>query len=176
MGNGPIEIRTQRLLLRKVRPDDLHAAIEILGDPETNLHNPDGSASPERVAAHLEEWQAHWAADGLGYWAVELIETGEVIGFGGLRAHERDGEEVLNLFYRFRPSSWGRGFAPEMARAAVDWADRERPERAVLIVTEFANKPSQRVAVKLGFVHTGQSRTPEGPVMVFRRQEPTMAT
>jgi hypothetical protein len=46
----------------------------------------------------------------------------------------------------------------------------------VLIVIEFVDKPSQRMAVKLGFVHTGQSRTPEGPVMVFRRQESTIAT
>jgi len=176
MTSIPDEIRTSRLVLRRVGPGDLEAAIAIMGDPETNLHNPAGPASPEQVAAQLGEWQEHWARDGIGYWAVVLPEVEEVIGFGGLRTHELDGEATLNLFYRFRPRHWGRGYAPEMARAAIELADRARPDRPVVIVTDLANKPSQRVAEKLGFVYEGESHIGEDPVLVYRRQESTMVT
>lgn len=175
MTSIPDELRTRRLVLRRVGPGDLDAAIAVIGDPETNLHNPAGPASPETVAAQLEEWQVHWARDGVGYWAVVLSEAEEVIGFGGLRTHELDGEATLNLFYRFRPRHRGRGYAPEMARAAIEWADRARPDRPVVIVTDLSNKPSQRVAEKLGFVNVGE-REIEGPVLIYRRQEPMMVT
>jgi RimJ/RimL family protein N-acetyltransferase len=172
----PDEIRTGRLLLRRVGLGDVRSAIAVMSDPETNRFNPAGTPSAEQAAKMLVEWQAHWARDDIGYWAVELSETGEVIGFGGLRHHELDGEPTLNLFYRFRPRHWGRGYAPEMARAAIDWASRDRPGRPVVIITDPDNTPSQRVAEKLGFAHVGEHTTDEGPVVVWRRQEVTMVT
>ncbi len=172
----PDEMRTDRLLLRRVGPGDVRAAIAVLSDPETNRFNPAGPPSAEQAAKTLAEWQTHWARDGIGYWAVELPESGEVIGFGGLRHHDLDGEPTFNLFYRFRPRHWGRGYAPEMARTAVDWARRARPDRPVTIITDPGNAPSQRVAEKLGFAHVGDSTTAEGPVLVWRHQEATMVT
>jgi RimJ/RimL family protein N-acetyltransferase len=174
MTEPPDELRTSRLLLRRVVPDDLAAAIEIMGDPKTNLYNPSGPPTPEQVKEQLAEWQGRWAHDGIGYWAVEL--QGEIIGFGGLRTHELDGDPTLNLFYRFRPEHWGQGYAPEMARAALDWADRSRPDRPVVIITDLDNVPSQRVAEKLGFAHVGESQLADGRVLVWRRQESTMTT
>ncbi|MCE6997865.1 GNAT family N-acetyltransferase [Saccharothrix sp. S26] len=169
----PDGMRTDRLLLRRVGPGDVRAAIAVLSDPGANRYNPAGPPSAEQVAKMPTEWQAHWARDGIGYRAVELPETGEVIGFGGLRHHDLDGEATFNLFYRFRPRHWGRGYAPEMARAAVDWAGRARPDRPVVVITDPDNAPSQRVTEKLGFAHVGGSRTVEGPVPVWR-QEATM--
>ena len=99
----------------------------------------------------LARWIGQWSSDGIGYWAVELLATGEVIGFGGVMHHEAEGEQVLNLYYRFRPSAWGRGYAAEMAAAAVEWAGEHRPHRPVVVITRPENVPSQRVAEKLGF-------------------------
>jgi hypothetical protein len=62
MTSIPDEIRTRRLVPRRVGPGDQGAAIAVMGGPETNLHNPAGPASPDKVAAQLEEWQAHRGA------------------------------------------------------------------------------------------------------------------
>lgn len=161
---APDELFTERLRLRRVVAGDLVAALAIMGDPETNRYNTDGTPSAAVTAGQLEEWQRQWATDGIGYWAVEL--GGVVIGFGGLRTHDLDGLPTLNLFYRFSPGHWGRGYAPEMARAAVEWARGSRPERPVVILTDLDNKPSQRVAEKLGFVRVGD--TAGGSMFVYR--------
>ncbi len=167
MTTPPDDLHTERLRLRRVVPGDLASALAIMGDPETNRHNPDGTPAPEHTAGQLSDWQEHWARDGIGYWAVEL--GGVVIGFGGLRTHDLDGEPTFNLFYRFTPAHWGFGYAPEMARAAIEWADSARPDRPVVILTDLDNKPSQRVAEKLGFIRTGD--TERGTMHVYRRPQ-----
>lgn len=163
--------RTERLLLRPVSTTDLDAIIRIMADPATNRFNPAGTPNAATVAGYLDVWIQGWLADGVSYWAIELAETGEVIGVGGLRIHELMGEETLNLFYRFTPAAWGRGYAPEMGRAALEWAERDHPDRPVVIVTQPLNKPAQRVAEKLGFVRTGAQETELGTDIVYRWQE-----
>ncbi|GLZ42663.1 GNAT family N-acetyltransferase [Actinokineospora sp. NBRC 105648] len=144
-------IRTERLSLRPVTAADLAQVTEIQGDPAAARFRPGGANTPDESASQLVAWVEHWRAHGFGYWAVEVTATGALIGLGGLQHSEFDGERYLNLYYRFRPSSWGHGYAPEMARAAMDLAARQLPRLAVWIVTTVENTPARRVAEKLGF-------------------------
>src|SRR5205807_955739 len=112
------------------------AVVAIHGDPRANPFPPDKPRSADESHELLRTWLRDWAEHGIGYWAVETISTGEVIGFGGLRRTSRDEgdeEEVLNLYFRFQPGSWGRGYASEMATAAVSWAERTHPHDPVEI-------------------------------------------
>ncbi|WP_256258121.1 GNAT family N-acetyltransferase [Saccharopolyspora antimicrobica] len=79
------------------------------------------------------------------------------------KTHRKSRTAVL----RWRP--WGRGYAQEMAGAAIDRADRAGTDRPVVIMTDRTNEPSQRVARKLGFAVTGELQRPEGPLLVWRR-------
>ncbi|WP_086819249.1 GNAT family N-acetyltransferase [Allokutzneria sp. NRRL B-24872] len=162
-------ITTDRLVLRRPTAEDLAAVVEIHADPETNRFNPLGPADEARATQDLKSWLAHWVEHGFGYCAI-TEHSGHVIGFGGLRTHVFDGEPVLNLYYRFRPSAWGKGFAPEMARAVVDWARDHRPE-PVLIFTKFDNAPAIRVAEKIGFVQLCETVLEGAPAVVYAAQE-----
>ncbi|MFB9907890.1 GNAT family N-acetyltransferase [Allokutzneria oryzae] len=161
-------ITTARLLLRRPAAEDLPAMLEIHSDPETNRFNPLGPADEERATRDLKAWMAHWVEHGFGYCAIVERESGLVVGFGGLRTHVFDGTAALNLYYRFRPSAWGKGYAPEMARAAVDWARESRPDEPVLIMTKHDNVPAIRVAEKIGFVLLGETELEGAPAVVFR--------
>lgn len=79
------------------------------------------------------------------------------VGLGGVRHNDFAGERHLNLYYCFRPSVWGRGYAPEMARAAMAWAAQALPGMAVRIVTTAENAAACRVAEKLGFIQIRQA-------------------
>ncbi|MFC0433172.1 GNAT family N-acetyltransferase [Kutzneria buriramensis] len=150
------ELRTERLLLRRLRAEDLPTVTEIQGDREANRHNPLGTASPARIAQQLRCWVADWAEHGIGYWLVVDAASEGAVGIGGLRRIEHDGEPALNLFYRFRPAAWGRGLALEMARAAVGWAERRDPGVPVVVITTRDNLPSIRLAERLGFREAGR--------------------
>jgi RimJ/RimL family protein N-acetyltransferase len=168
------EIRTERLLLRRVDPDDLPVVVEIQGDPATSRYRAKGPTTPDESATMLATWLVDWATHGIGYWAVHEQESGAVVGIGGVRLHVLDGQQALNLYYRFRPAVWGRGYATEMTTATVSWAKRVRPELPVVIVTRENNKEAVRVAEKAGFVLAGTTAMYGGVSLVFRQpQQPS---
>ncbi|MGY6658776.1 GNAT family N-acetyltransferase [Amycolatopsis sp. TRM77291] len=149
------EIKTERLLLRRLREADRENIVALQADPETNKFN--GVPHTVEGARELyDAWMKHWAEHGFGYLAVSALDDPEVIvGFGGVRYHEWNGERVLNLAYRFWPFAWGKGYATEMAAAVVEWAEREIPDVPVIANIMVANEPSIRVAERLGFkIHT----------------------
>ncbi|GAB2778551.1 GNAT family N-acetyltransferase [Amycolatopsis magusensis] len=168
-------IHTERLILRPLRLDDREAVVRIQSDPETNRFNPD-PPDVRQAGKQFEYWLSHWEEHGYGYFAVVEAATGEVAGVGGVQSKEMHDEQLVNLYYRFRPQSWGKGYATEMARAAVEWAERALPDRPVVISVALVNEPSRRVAEKLGFTpyleedYQGQRSTH------YRRSLSTMVT
>ncbi|RVX38180.1 RimJ/RimL family protein N-acetyltransferase [Nonomuraea polychroma] len=141
-------VQTARMLLSRVTGDDLPAVHELHSDSRTSVYNPSGpSPDLESSRAMLDLWLADWDERGLGYWAARLLGEPEVIGFGGLRHAVVDGEHVLNLYYRFRPSAWGHGYALELAEAALRVGKRLG---TVVAVIRDTNAPSRRVAERAG--------------------------
>ncbi len=145
---------TKRLLLRRPRESDLQVAHRIHADPATNTYNP---AGPDLDLATTEQrllgWIAHWDRYAFGYWAVEALENNaEVIGFAGLRRGRWSGGDILNLYYRFGPAAWGRGFASEASRQAVLLGSRHFPDIPVIARTTPENVPSQRTALAAGLI------------------------
>ncbi|MEO3868344.1 GNAT family N-acetyltransferase [Nonomuraea sp. B12E4] len=141
-------VQTARMLLSRVTADDLLAVHEIHSDPRTSVYNPGGpSPDLESSRAMLDLWLADWSERGLGYWAARPAGESHVIGFGGLRRAVMAGDEVLNLYYRFRPSAWGHGYAVELAEAALRVG---KDLGTVVAVIRDINTPSRKVAERAG--------------------------
>lgn len=120
---------TPRLLLTRPHPDDSDWVFAIHGDPATNQHNPHGPhASIQDSTRFLTSMLADWERDAIGYCAVTTRQDPTtVIGFAGTRLSDLAGDRVLNLYYRFTPTTWGQGIAQEAARAALDLARTRFP-------------------------------------------------
>lgn len=169
VGSVLTEIKTERLLLRRLREEDRENIVALQADPETNRFNPDPH-TVEGARELFDAWMKQWAEHGFGYLTVSALnDPDEIAGFGGVRYHEWRGERVLNLAYRFWPFTWGKGYATEMAAAAIAWADREIPDVPVIANIMVSNKPSIRVAERLGFkIHTEEEFEGE-PSLHLRR-------
>ncbi|MCC9144517.1 MULTISPECIES: GNAT family N-acetyltransferase [unclassified Arthrobacter] len=141
---------TEHLLLRRLENTDHDAAIRIHVDPRTNLHNPEPPAV-DAAAKTLQAFLAHWEREGFGYWAVaERGQPETVIGFTGLQRALVDDREILNLYYRYDPAVWGRGYAKEGAIEAVRRGRNLLPELPVLARITASNIVSQRTAQAAG--------------------------
>lgn len=90
-------VRTTRLALDAVVPDDLDEHFALLSDPGTWAHLPSGRhTSPERTADDIAHSQRRWARDGLGYWTARLRadtdvpgpQPGQVVGTSGCAVRE----------------------------------------------------------------------------------------
>ena len=143
-------LTTERLELWCPRPDDLDRVFDIHADPATYRHLPEGRMRDlGQAAQRLGHWLEHWEAYGFGYACVRTLGEERVIGFAGLAHHRVLGVPVLNVYYRFDPAAWGRGYAVEAVRAMID---RLQPEVPVLARVARNNPASIRVAEQLGLV------------------------
>src|SRR5688572_9637079 len=104
-------MRAERLLLRDWRESDLDTWVAMNADPEVREHFPNLATRAESLAS-AELFQSRIAANGWGLWAVEVIATGEFIGFIGLaELHELMPISGIEIGWRLTRSSWGHDYA-----------------------------------------------------------------
>jgi RimJ/RimL family protein N-acetyltransferase len=146
-------LQTARLSLRRPTVGDIDAIFEIQGDPRACHHNPSDRLSQCEEAEELyRRWDEQWRRYGYGYWVVCRHGSDVQLGFCGVKPMELSGLKVLNLFYRFDPSAWGKGFASEAATAVAAWASWQVPELPLIARVRPANVASQRVAIRAGLI------------------------
>lgn len=145
-------IATSRLLLREYRLSDFDAYAENLSDPVAQQHL---SGVVDRRAA----WRlfmvgpGSWMLCGAGWWAVELAETADVVGTVG--AFYREKATELELGWNIYRRHWGRGYATEAARAALEYGFRVLDAPHAVALIDAPNAASIRVSRKLGMRHEG---------------------
>jgi RimJ/RimL family protein N-acetyltransferase len=152
------EVRTARLVLRRLRPTDGPAMFAVHGDPATYHYSPralspatphpDLATSEEMLRSCLHDWETY----GFGYWAAILAQEEKIIGFGGVENRVWRDRDVLNLYYRFTPSAWGHGYATELAKTAVALAREHLPQWPVIARTRSQNIASIRTAERAGLL------------------------
>lgn len=155
---------TERLRLRRPVAGDARRLLEIHSDPRTYHHLPSAVMRRESAASErLEDWRRHWDEHGFGYAVVETLADAAVVGFAGLCHVTLAGHDALNLYYRFDPDHWGRGFATEAGRAALDELARLLPGHPVVARIARNNPSSIGVAERLG-MRREALQDPDDPV------------
>jgi RimJ/RimL family protein N-acetyltransferase len=151
------ELRTERLLLRGWRDDDLDALASICADVETVrwVGAPEGMNRGESWR-HMAYLAGHWALRGFGLWAMEEVESGELVGRAGLLFPE--GWPGLEVGWLTARAHWGKGYAPEAARASMSWARHQLGATHLISLIADDNERSARVAEKLGMAVEGRAK------------------
>jgi RimJ/RimL family protein N-acetyltransferase len=158
-------IRTDRLLMRRWLDSDRGPFAALNADPETmryfpaTLDRPASDALVDRIESRFEQY-------GYGLWALEVIETGEFIGFTGLNPMPDDvpGAGGTEVGWRLARQAWHRGYATEAARAALDVAFGGVGLKEIWSMTAVINDPSQAVMRRLGLNEVARFDHPRIPV------------
>lgn len=143
-------LSTARLVMRPYVPDDAPALFAFMRDAVAMQHT--------YVAPNLAHCQARLAAYeamrptlGFGPWTVASLETGHIVGWGGLSVDPQEPQWGLEVIYAFAPSAWGRGYATELVLAALATAFGALSVAEVHAYARPQNAASLHVLHKCGF-------------------------
>ncbi len=140
---------TARLCLRPFRRSDLDDYAALHADPEVMRYLLGGGTWDRgRSWRHLAFLLGHWALGANGMWVLELRETGEFAGIAGFA--EPEGWPGCELAWTLARRFWGKGYATEGAAAALAHAFRTWERERVISLIHPDNRPSIRVAERLG--------------------------
>jgi RimJ/RimL family protein N-acetyltransferase len=153
------------------RDDDLDQYAEICEDVEVMRYIGDG-----RPLSRAESWRnmamivGHWQLRGYGMWAVEERESLRLVGRIGF--FNPDGWPGFEIGWLLGRKYWGRGYATEGARAALDFGFRVLDRTHIISLIHPENKASIRVAEKLGERLEGTSTLWAKEVLVYGIHRP----
>ena len=140
-------IETERLRLRMLHDSDLDDLAALFADPDVMRYVGNGQPTDRAEAQKaLTSIIAHWNRHGFGRWAIEDKETKEFVGYGGLRSLFGTPEVV----YHFAKRHWGKDFATEMARAALNFGFKVKEFDRVVAIAKPGNAASIHVMDKIG--------------------------
>ena len=149
-------IETERLRLREFEPRDADAT-RFFSDPDVMRFIPGGARDPAlhetRFAALLTKGREHWELHGYGLWALELKQSGAVIGHAGLQRLP-DADEI-EVYYLLDKPYWGRGLAAEAAKAVLAYGFTTGGLDRIVAIAMPDNGASLRVMEKAGMRRVG---------------------
>lgn len=152
-----LRLETPRLILRPPRLDDLDAWTEMMLD-EPTARFIGGVMSRPLCWRQLMTMIGSWHAEGFGMFAVIEKASGRWIGrLGPWRPEGWPGNEIGWAIAR---DCWGRGYAVEGAVTATNWAFDTLGWHDIIHSIAPENRPSQRVAEKLGSRNLGPGQLP----------------
>ena len=149
-------IESARLVLQPVHVAEVAEVHALFVHEDVRRYLTDGVAmSRTWVEALIHESAVSFAERGLGIWSAREHNEQLLIGVTGF--HDFYGPPIFELFYAVQPSHWHRGFATEMAQAAIDYAFRHAGLPAVRASTDTPNHASLRVLERLGMRPHGRT-------------------
>jgi ribosomal-protein-alanine N-acetyltransferase len=162
---------SEHLTYRALTPNDLAAFVSLVQDKHVRRYMMDGILHPpDWCAERIRESQALFERRGVGLWLAYERESDELVGSCGfLEALAVDPvhpepELAYALFERFS----GRGYATEMARAAISVARTQSWPTPIFAGVDEVNAASLRVLEKLGFVHVATHQGSFGNMFLLR--------
>jgi [ribosomal protein S5]-alanine N-acetyltransferase len=139
---------TERLDLHPITMADAERLAVLHADARVMNLLKHGVLSRAESDALVADYEAEWQALGFGSWTASERASGRLVGLGGLRIHE--GDYGVALRGAFAPGSQGKGYGPELGRAALAFAFDVVGLERVVAITRPENLAGQRSLEKFG--------------------------
>ena len=159
-----IRLETERLVLRMWREQDFDTYAEMCADPNV-MRYIGGVLDRPNAWRHMAVLAGHWHLRGYGHWAVDEKASGRLIGRIGFLNPE--GWPGFELGWTLSPAARGKGYATEGARRALEYAFTDLDKEHVISLIHPDNKPSIRVAERLGEKLEGSTELLGHDVLIY---------
>ena len=150
----PFLLKTDRLLLRPHQEEDWVRLVELDSDPEVVRYTGDaGFWSESEAKAVIQRLLGQFKDHKMGRFLVTLQQTGEYLGWAGLRLSPET--KKVDLGYRLLRRQWGKGYATEASRKCLEYGFNQIELDQIVAHADSKNLASVHVLKKLGFRETG---------------------
>ncbi|MCG8507137.1 MAG: GNAT family N-acetyltransferase [Sphingomonadales bacterium] len=144
-----------RLTLRPPSPDDIGCIMAMDTDAEVMRYIPGYLVTAEREVEYRREKLEELAGSERFKFYYMVTPAGDDTAVGWVLLRPTEDGEWIELGYRFLRSAWGKGYATEASKLALNIAFEDWAVPEVMAVTHPDNLASQHVLTKLGFVYAG---------------------
>lgn len=140
---------TERLIIKKLEPNDLPWLIELRTPDAVNRYmGGPKMQNAEALTARLPFYLGCHEKFGFGFSTMTLKSTGEMIGTSGLQPLEDTGE--IEVGYNLAEKYWRQGFGYECAVAWLKYGFETAGLERIVAVARPENKGSWRIMEKCG--------------------------
>jgi len=159
------ELITKRLRLRKITSEDF----ELMRHLDTDTKVLEFIAPPfplSRTEARMKLIEKLNQSElTLGYWMGEILDTKEAIGWFVLNNIQQT--ETIEIGYRLKVDSWGKGFATEGAKAVLHHGFNDLALEQIVGITNPGNEGSKKVLRKIRLKEDGMRHFYDQEVSYF---------
>ncbi len=142
---------TDRLVLRRSRPEDAETISAYRSDPEVNRYQGWRRTDPTGIRRDIEEMAGRAPGEPGGWVQLSVEERGSGLLVGDVGLNLAEGEPgVIKVGYTIAPEYQGRGYATEAVRALVAYVLGALGADVVRAYADAENVASTRVAEKVG--------------------------
>lgn len=151
---------SERLGFRNWKTTDVDALFELNSNEEVMRYFP-STQTKIQAEAFIKRMQEQFSKNNFCYFAVEVLESNEFIGFVGLseQTYEIDFNPSIDIGWRLHPKHWGKGYATEGAKTCLQYAFNNLKIKEIVSIAPTINIPSITVMKRIGmkkakeFVH-----------------------
>jgi RimJ/RimL family protein N-acetyltransferase len=161
------ERRTARLLVRRMRADDLDE-LDRIHRNERVMATLGGLKTREQSEEFLQRVLAYWEQRGFGLWMIFDLDSGRFAGRGGVHPVTVEGVPEVELAYAFMPDFWRRGLATELAEESLRVGFDVLQLDHLVCFTLPTNQESRRVMEKVGFIYERDIVHADLPHVLYR--------
>lgn len=160
--NNKYLFKSARLGFRTWSMDDLPELAMINADPEVMKYFPKTATEAETVA-QIERFNKSFVNRDYTYFAAEVLESNEFIGFIGLlfQDYKSPFTPATDIGWRLKKSAWGQGYATEGAKRCLNYAFEDLKLDKVISVCTLKNVNSENVMKKIGMTRAGEFDHPK---------------
>jgi RimJ/RimL family protein N-acetyltransferase len=148
------ELRTERLVIRRFRPEDVEAFAAYRSDPNVARYQSWGVYRRTQAASFIAEMAAlHPGVPGEWYqFAIADPASDDLLGDTALCV-DRDDPSRAEIGFTFAPAHQGKGYATEAARATIGYALDVMGVEVVVGITDARNAASIALLERIGMAY-----------------------
>jgi RimJ/RimL family protein N-acetyltransferase len=165
----PLQIDTERLLLRQLVEEDWHALHEHYSDEDAVRFTLGNALTEGETWRTMAAMVGHWQLRGFGPYAVELKACKSVLGTVGYWYPNDWVEPEIN--WALSRQYWGNGYASEAARAVQKVSIECFAESPLISFINANNQPSIKLATAIGATLENKIELPDGDWHIYRHPE-----